>query len=144
MIEVYLLITGFICLALAGYQDFKTRKPFIIMPALTLIGLAVNPLLGAVIAIFALFTLYGLPNKVNEKFGKADIFLLGSFFLLLFFAQSQLFGILITTTCLITLATIFIYSKKKPNEMLPFVGLFALSFFISLGMILPVYLGMGL
>jgi len=64
--------------------------------------------------------------------------------LLLFFAQSQLFGILITTTCLITLATIFIYSKKKPNEMLPFVGLFALSFFISLGMILPVYLGMGL
>jgi len=54
MIEVYLLITGFICLALAGYQDFKTRKPFIIMPALTLIGLAVNPLLGAVIAIFCI------------------------------------------------------------------------------------------
>jgi len=62
MYEMIFLALGLILMIIAGYQDFKTRKPFIIMPALTLIGLAVNPLFGAVIAIFALFTLYGLPE----------------------------------------------------------------------------------
>ncbi len=143
MIEIYIFIIGLICLAIAGYQDFKTRKPIFIMPALTLIGFAINPLLGTITAIFALFTLYSLPDKINKSLGKADIFLIGSMFLLLILAQSQLFGILITITCLLTLIGIIIYGKNKPKEMLPLVGLFALSFFIALILNITYYITWG-
>ena len=125
------LALGLILMIIAGYQDFKTRKPFIIIPALISIGLAVNIITALLIGILGYITLYHLPNKVNKTFGKADIFLLISLVLLLIMAQSMIFTQIILFACIISILLNYLYIKQNPNKLLPFVGLFITSFFIS-------------
>jgi len=129
MIEIYIFTIGLICLAIAGYQDFKTRKPTFIMPALILMGFSINLFTGILIGIFALITLYALPDKVNKTMGKADIFLLGSLIILILLANSLIFMRIIIIACLIISIIGFWYTKKHPNQMLPLVGLFTIGFF---------------
>jgi len=45
------LLTGLILMLVAGYQDFKTHKPTLIMPALILIGLSQSIIIGIIIFI---------------------------------------------------------------------------------------------
>lgn len=129
MIEPILLVLSMLLLIVAGLQDFKTRKPTALIPALILMGFAINIFAGILIGIFALISLYALPDKVNETMGKADIFLLGSLIILMLMANSLVFMRIIIFACLIISILGFYYIKKKPKEMLPLVGLFAMGFF---------------
>jgi len=132
MFEYYFLIAGLILFIYAGFQDFKTHKPIALIPALILMGLAVNLLTGFVIGMLAFLSLYGLPDKINKVFGKADIFLITGLAALMFMARSQVFIQMILFATIITIPLIFIYMKKNPEKMLPYVGLFTIGFFVSL------------
>jgi hypothetical protein len=132
MIQIILIAIGLFFLAMAGYQDFKTRKPFLIIPALIAIGVTLSPLIGILVTIYGLITLYIVPSKVNKYFGKADIFLAASMFTIIILAQNQIINAIIVTTCIASLILQKIYKIKRPGEMIPLVGLFVASVFIAL------------
>jgi len=131
MIQLILLGLGLIMLLFAGYQDYKTHKPTILIPALITIGFSINLLTGFVIGLLAFISVYGLPNKINNYFGKADVFLVTSLAVLMVMFKSQLVIQVILFASIITIPLMFIYMKKKPDALLPYVGLFVTGFFIS-------------
>jgi hypothetical protein len=126
------LLTGLILMLVAGYQDFKTHKPTLIMPALILIGLSQSIIIGIIIFIFAVISLFFLPNSVNKVFGKADIFFIASTILILLTLNNIIISTIIILSSIYALIGIIYYIKSKPNELIPWVGIYTLSFFIAL------------
>jgi len=132
LVQTITLLTGLILLVVAGYQDFKTHKPTIIMPAMILIGLSQSIIIGMVIFAFAAFSLFFLPNSVNKVFGKADIFFLSSMLVLIITMINPTILPIIMLSSLIALAGIIYYIKEKPNEFIPWVGVYVLGLTISI------------
>jgi len=132
MINPIFLTFGLLLLIITTFQDFKTRKPTFIMPSLMFIGLSINLLTGFLIVIYALISLYVLPDEINKVFGKADVFLMASLLTILIIAQNLLINQLIMITCVITIIYWFIYKRQTEQELIPFVGIFCLSFFTTL------------
>jgi hypothetical protein len=132
MINPIILASGLILLILAIIQDFKTRKPTVLIPALMVIGLSINVYVGGIISILGLASLYLLPNKVNKVFGKADLYLMASLITIILLAQNIIINQLVMITCVIMIIYWFIYLKATDNKLIPFVGIFGLSFFTAL------------
>ena len=144
LVQTITLLTGLILLVVAGYQDFKTHKPTIIMPALILIGLSQSIMIGMIIFIFATISLFFLPNSVNKVFGKADIFFLASILVLIFMQNNLQIMSIIILSSIIALIGIIYYINKKPNELIPWVGVYVLGFVLSIiTMLISLYI-MGL
>jgi len=131
LVQNITLLTGLILALVAGGQDFKTHKPTIIMPAMILIGLSQSIIIGMIIFIFAAISLFFLPNSVNKVFGKADIFFLASMVLLITTIKTIAFLPIIIIASFATLLLIIDHIIKKPNEFMPWVGLYVGGFVIT-------------
>ena len=140
-VHLITLITGLILLVVAGYQDYTTHKPTIIMPAMILIGLSQSIIIGVIIFIYATITLFFLPNSVNKIFGKADIFFLASALVLVIINSSIFINTLIIIASIIALAQVFYYIKKKPTELMPWVGFYATGVVIAI-LLSPLLVGL--
>lgn len=131
LVQTMVLMTGLILFFLAGYQDFKTHKPTLIMPAMILIGLSQSIIIGMIIFVFAYISLFWLPDWLNKVFGKADVFFLTSMFVIIINSNLITLGLTIIAS-FITLALIIYYIKTKPKQFIPWVGLYSTGFFISI------------
>jgi len=131
LVQTITLLTGLILFFLAGYQDYKTHKPTLIMPAMILIGLSQSIIIGMIIFVFAAISLFLLPDWLNKVFGKADVFFLVSMFVLLIMSNLVTLTLTIIAS-LVTLALIIYYIKTKPNKFIPWVGLYSTGFLIAI------------
>ena len=140
-VHLITLITGLILLVVAGYQDYTTHKPTIIMPAMILIGLSQSIIIGVIIFIYAAISLFFLPNSVNKVFGKADIFFLASALTIMIINSSIFINTIIIIASIIALAQVFYYIKKKPTELMPWVGFYATGVLIAI-LLSPLVMGL--
>jgi len=65
-------------------------------------------------------------------FGKADIFFIASTILILLTLNNIIISTIIILSSIYALIGIIYYIKSKPNELIPWVGIYTLSFFIAL------------
>ena len=140
-VHLITLITGLILLVVAGYQDYTTHKPTIIMPAMILIGLSQSIIIGVIIFMFAAISLFFLPNSVNKVFGKADIFFLASALVLIIINSSIFINTLVIIASITALGLTFYYIYKKPTELMPWVGFYATGVLIAI-LLSPLVMGL--
>jgi hypothetical protein len=131
MLEIFLFIIALTLIVLAGDQDETSRKPIIIIPALFVLGLITNLLLGVIIGLIGILSLFLLPNKVNKILGKADIFLLISILVLLVMSNPLTTLLLWITMIIMTIELLKYYKKTKNYKKrvgIPLIKYFSDSF----------------
>lgn len=125
MIQIAFLLIGLIFMYYAGQEDLKTRNPLLLIPSLTLIGLAHNTITAGLILTISIICLL-LPKKVNVIIGKADLLLFAGLFILFVFAQNLTLTLIIFIALLLTILNLLeITNDKKKEQQIPLIYYFS-------------------
>ena len=118
ILQIIAFCIGSILIIYAGNQDKKTRKPYLLIPALMAIGLSAGLLTFAIVSLACLLIFF-LPKKINNLIGKADLLLFASILTIFILNQNPLLTLL--TYFSMFMVIILIITDKKKEKNLPLI-----------------------
>lgn len=113
LLQIIVFCIGSIILILSGKQDEKTRRPWLIIPGLILIGLSTN-LITFITILIASILFFLAPKKTNYFMGKADLLLFTSILLIFILGNNPIISTILWFTLLLT--TLSIYKQMKQTK----------------------------
>lgn len=122
LIQILMFCLGSILIIQAGKQDKKTRNPYLLIPALMLIGLSAG-LTTFLIVSLACLIIFVLPSKTNKLIGKADLLLFASILVIIILNQSIILTLMLYISLALTIILMLI--DKKLKKEVPLIHYFS-------------------
>jgi len=122
LIQVLLFCCGSVLLIYSGKQDKKTRKPFLLIPALMAIALSANIITFAIVSI-ACAIIFFLPAKTNKLMGKADLLLFAGILIIFITNINLVLNLILYGALALTIALILL--DKKRTDQIPLIHYFS-------------------
>jgi len=119
--QILCFCIGSIILIKSGKQDEKTRNPYLLIPALMLIGLSAG-LITFLIVGFASALIFFMPEKTNKLIGKADLLLFMTITMVFILNQNLLLSLMLFMALAITIILLLL---KKAKKQVPLIQYFA-------------------
>lgn len=130
LLQIIMLGIGSILMFFAGNQDEKTRKPFLLIPALMAISLSAG-LTTFLIVTLSCITIFFLPAKVNKIIGKADLLLLSSILTIFILNQNILLTIMLYVSLGLTTLYLFL-NVSKEKKPIPFIQYYTKAYALAI------------